>query len=154
MRAAIIGTREPGIPLEELIPLFKVHIPEDAIITSGNAVGVDQVSKAWKKNLQYLPWFSYNQKLGFGYRHCVAGGIKIYDAEIAKLWVYLAAASKGVLAMVRRNCCIILGRDGQNPVDVVYYYASEKDGAVQGGTKYGVEFARAHGIPTYNLKKG
>ena len=153
MRAAIIGTRKPDLPIDQLIQLFRDKIPADAIVTSGNAEGVDQVSKAWNRNIQYLPWDGYNAKLGLGYKHCVAGGIKLYDQEIRKLWIYSAAFEPVVRKLVRRNCCIIAGKDGQNIVDVVYYYADEKDGVVSGGTKYGVELARSRGIPTYNLKE-
>jgi hypothetical protein len=153
MRVAIIGTRKPGIPQAELALKFMLRIPVDALVTSGNAEGTDQISKGWTKNIQYLPWNDYNVELGLGYKHCVAGGIKIFDGEIYRLWPYLAACEQGVMRLVRRNCCIILGRDGTQPVDAVYYYANEKNGVVQGGTKYGVELARSREIPCYNLKE-
>jgi hypothetical protein len=134
--------------------LFAARIDPEAVVTSGNAVGTDQVSKLWRKNIQYLPWSDYNQELGFGYKHCVAGGIKIFDGEILKLFPWIQGRTDGLWHLIRRNCCIILGKDGTNPVDAVYYYANEKKGIVEGGTRYAVELARSRGIPTYNLKQG
>lgn len=163
MRVAIIGTRAPHISIVELTRRFEECIPPSAIVHSGNAEGVDQISKHWEKNIQYLPWEGYGAHGGI-WRSTVAGNTEQFDRLISDLfsWVPLSsggAAGKDALKkFVRRNCAIVLGLDptGRAKVDAVYFYARETAGPlgkVSGGTAYGVAVARNAGIPTYNLWK-
>lgn len=152
MRVAIVGTRKILIDFENLVKAFQKVIPADAVVTSGNAPGTDQVSKRWEKNIQYLPWATYNSQEGLGCRAINAGDVAIYDAAIYKKWPYLVGCNPEVLRLIRRNCAIVLGIKNDHRVDAVYFYAREsKSGIVEGGTKYAVEVARALGIPTTNL---
>lgn len=50
-----------------------------------------------------------------------------------------------------RNVYQLLGLNLDTPSKVVIYYAPEKDGECQGGTRIAVNLAPHYGIPTYNL---
>lgn len=149
-RIAVIGSRKT--PATELSKFIKAIGNSDVIVVSGNATGADQFSKYWKKNIQYLPWKGFNQELGLGLKHIVAGDITRYDNVIFKLFPWLVGKSQGIWRLVRRNMCMIAGIDGKHPVEAVFYWAEEKDGIVKGGTRYAVDFARSLGIPTFNLR--
>jgi hypothetical protein len=149
-RVAVIGSRKtPATELEKFVEAIN---DPDVIVTSGNATGADQFSKYWKKNIQYLPWKGFNQELGLGLKHIVAGDVTRYDDVIKKLFPWLIGKSQGLWRLVRRSACMIGGIDGTHPVEAVFYWADEVNGVVKGGTRYAVDFARSLGIPTFNLK--
>ncbi len=131
-------------------------VSQTDIVVSGNAEGCDQASKIFKNNYQYLPWKGYNSHLPSEHTF-VAGDITIYDNIIYELFPWVKGKSQGILKLVRRNMCMITGVNNNKRVDLVLYWAPESNNAVQGGTRYAVDYARSLGIECRNLyyiKKG
>lgn len=150
-RVSIIGSRQ-FFANEAQIDFLKSKIPDDTIITSGNAVGADQISKHWERNIQYLPWSGYNSELGLGMMHIVAGNVTVYDEIIDDLFPWIKRSGKqGLLKLIRRNMCMVSGLNNDAEVDAVYYGCMTDE--VSGGTAYAVTYAKSLGIPCYKIPK-
>lgn len=153
MRIAIIGTREvKENHLERIHKAIVTRFGSDVVVHSGGAVGVDQVAYKFSKTNVFLPWATYNvneRPKGNTAKFIVKGDDTRYDEMIIKLFPHFTKMSEGVKKMIRRNAFIVLGYDGVPKVDVVVWYTGK---GVKGGTAYGVNIARHHGIKTVELK--
>lgn len=154
MKIAIIGTRNlknPKQVLQNIVKYLKDNKIKVRLVVSGNAVGTDQLANHFAKVegvtvAHYLPWPSFNKQLvqnkpNIRYFY---NPTKIFDNHILTLFPHMSNVSKGVWSLIRRNYQIILGLNGTNPCDIVFWHTT--DGNVHGGTAYGVKLAEEKGI--------
>ncbi|NCC41235.1 MAG: hypothetical protein EOM21_17740 [Gammaproteobacteria bacterium] len=122
------------------------------IVVSGNAEGTDQIANSFASDhivAHYLPWGIYNQELRKEGIRYITHPTEMFDDQILELFPFMKDKGQGVWKLVRRNFQIILGKEGEYPVDVVFYHSETKE--VSGGTRYGYVIAKAHGIKTVRV---
>lgn len=123
------------------------------LLRSGGAPGADNAFESGcdtSPNPQlkeiFLPWKEFNNHKSNLY----LPSPKAFERakEIHPNWKKCSIAAKKLHA---RNIHQILGKDLTSPVNLVVYWALEKNGVVQGGTATAVNLAKSLNIPTYNL---
>jgi len=158
-RIAIIGTRDlknPKEVLRKIVNYLKENKIDFDTVTSGNAVGTDQIANSFSKIdkitiIHYLPWKTYNEDLKIEKDNVqyVCNSTDKFDKDILEMFPFMKKQSQGNWALVRRNFQIILGSDGDKPVDLVFWHTV--DGILSGGTRYGVLLARKMGIKDVSI---
>lgn len=136
-------------------------------LRSGRAAGADQAFEegAGNKAVIYLPWESFRKKPyrgDLGYKG--AGGLEVVISEeqADRNWAVLkehgivdgdARKTDGpVVRLHGRNVWQVTGHKPETLFsEFVLFWAPEKDGVVEGGTRTAVYLARRLGIKTYNL---
>lgn len=154
MKIAIIGTREIETPKEVLTNIIQYLKDKKILVTevrSGNAEGTDQLANKFLKDknikvAHYLPWKSYNYSLRVNENNVyyIHKETDKFDDEIIEMFPYMEKMKSSVWALVRRNYQIILGTNGDDPVDLVFWHTIA--GKLKGGTRYGVMLARGKKI--------
>lgn len=159
MRVALIGSRKaPRKVLDLMTTIGEDFSNKGHLAYSGGAPGSDE---AWlakydrSKSLRIIP---YNGFCG----HFVGPGVVSWEnlyfdiqktsSRIAQsVTPYWENCSDIVRKLFSRNACQVLGLNCRNPVDLVLYWAPEKDGKVKGGTRVAVDIARKYKIKCVNL---
>ena len=149
-KIAIIGTRKINNTKQVTKNIVRYLQDNDISINtvrSGNAEGTDQIATVFSKleNIKvvhYLPWESYNKELQLKKDNVsyICEPITKFDKDIVELFPHMENQKQGVWSLIRRNYQIILGKDGNDPVDLVFWHTV--NGKLTGGTRYGVLLAR------------
>lgn len=126
---------------------------------SGDAEGMDRSWMAdYDRTLSriILPWEGFmgsNSKMTgyYNWAH-IDNESKIKSIVHSKsVTPYYPNLSLSVIKLFARDATQVLGMTCEEPVDAVYYWASEINGKVSGGTRVAVDIARKFNIPTYNI---
>ncbi|HWL54402.1 MAG TPA: hypothetical protein VNQ90_18325 [Chthoniobacteraceae bacterium] len=147
-----IGSRHAPEPVLFLIDqIAGVLADHGLMLRSGGAPGADTAFEAGcdrrrgKKEI-FLPWKGFNRNPSLLCEPTEEA------QEVAALvhpnWRACRPTSRHLHA---RNVQQVYGREMDNPVDFVLFWAPEENGKVQGGTATAVHFAREMNIPTFNL---
>ena len=149
MKIAVIGTRDESQLELAKENLFKFLDDNNVtLVRSGNAYGSDQLANLFNGFVEhYLPWKSYNEELRYSDVTYILGDVDIFDDKITELFPWVNNKN-GLKKLVRRNCAIILGINGDDPVDAVLWHNPK---GVTGGTAYGVKLAEHLGISTIRI---
>lgn len=159
MKIAVFGTRNLQDPKEVITKIVKYLIDNKIDVSevrSGNAIGTDQLANKFAKIdklkvCHFLPWESYNKDLQMSknnvYYICKIS--KKFDKDILKLFPFMEKTKPGMWSLIRRNFQIIMGENGDDYVDMVFWHTA--DGELTGGTRYGVMLARKLGIKDINI---
>jgi hypothetical protein len=154
MKIAVIGTRSlrnQKDVLTNIVEYLKENGLNVHVVRSGNALGTDQVSNSFAKIdrinvIHYLPWESYNKDLQIKKDNVyyICKSTHKFDKDILDMFPHMNNMKPGIWSLIRRNFQIILGTEGNDPVDIVFWHTI--DGKLTGGTRYGVMLARKLGI--------
>lgn len=155
--ATCIGSRNISKQEKELaFETGKILADKGFICRSGNANGAD---KAFQRAFPYdqtevfLPWDGFNEPyigkcftpskemLAFAKDQLVATGVMP--------WLYNTKHS--IQRLHGRNYFQVVGRDNILS-NVCVYFADEKNGEPEGGTRTAVMLCRHFGVPTFNLR--
>lgn len=159
MKIAVIGTRKLQDPKEVITKIVKYLVDNKINISevrSGNAAGTDQLANKFAKIdklkvYHFLPWGSYNKALQLNkdnvYYICKASDK--FDKDILELFPFMEKTKHGIWSLIRRNFQIIMGENGDDHVDLVFWHTI--NGELTGGTRYGVMLARKLGIKDINI---
>ena len=147
-----IGSREtPEEVLEIIAKIAKIFSKKGFILRSGRAKGSDitfENNFEGKKEI-YLPWKGFEGSDSPLYNHPTLA------EEIAfKFHPNLYGCSQGVIKLMTRNSCQVLGKDCKTPCDfIVCYCAVDKNGKWIGGTGQALRIASdpKYNIPIFNL---
>lgn len=155
-RFAGIGARAAPVSMcQKATDLAYALAERDWGLNSGNADGMDvgfakginRVDPA-RVNL-YMPWSTYKpQNLCEGNNIITAMPAWTLE-EVRKHCPWFDKCTPGVKKMHRRNMQIILGTQGESPVEFVICWTP--GGEDVGGTGVGTRCAKAHNIPVFNL---
>jgi hypothetical protein len=150
-----IGSREtPENVLKIMEQLGKIFAKKNFILRSGAAEGADRAfekgcDEAKGQKEIYLPWKNFNgSESDLFYENLPAAA-----EEIAfKYHPNLYKCTYGVIKMMTRNSCQILGKDCHTKCNfVVCYCAIDSNGNETGGTSQALRIARDKNIPIFNL---
>lgn len=151
MKYAGIGSRKtPTHILSKMKEMAYTLSVSNVILRTGGALGADSAfihgnDKHDENNCRlYLPWNGYND----------------FSTDQIKLpaWAFVMAkeyhrnwdnCSIGTMRMHTRNCLIVLGDSGDDPVDFIICYTD--GGKITSGTGMALKIANAMDIPVYNL---
>lgn len=165
-----VGTREPFVE-QNLTDIMRVFChwanQRQAILRSGAAIGMDQ----WFERL----WTKANTEIYIHQNGCKPDRTKnlrrwhdgvntfafdLMDPVLTAQAMSVArrihpnwkACGNVARALHARNIMQVLGRNLDDPSDIIVYYAKlTDDGSVSGGTRTAVMLAREHNIPEFNL---
>jgi hypothetical protein len=154
-KIAIIGTRKLKESHADIVfKNIKKYLSENNLkpnmVRSGNAVGTDQLANRLVDDsttiAHYLPWIDYNQELKSRNPriHYLFKKTNVFDDKMYELFPFIKGQRDGVISLIRRNFQIIMGIDGDKPVDLVFWHTNSNKPS--GGTMYGVILARHLGI--------
>lgn len=131
-----IGSREtPGNVLADMTRIAKELHCSHYILRSGGAIGADTAFESGAGDLKEI----------FKAKDATEEAIE-YASKFHPAW---DRCNEYARQLHGRNAMIILGRDLQTPVSVVYCYT--KNGKDIGGTGLGMRIAWANNIKVYNL---
>lgn len=150
-----IGSREtPTHILEEMTKIGEWIKSNNMILRSGHADGADWAFEqgAQENSVIYLPWKSFNDHLISRANYVVIELEDKYNELTNKFHPYPKGLSRGARLLMNRNSCQILGKDLDEPTDVIIYWALEdKKGNAIGGTGQAIRIAKSLNIPMYNM---
>lgn len=159
MKIAVIGTRKvtnSKAVLTNIVRYLTTNEINISSVRSGNAIGSDQLANSFAKIdrisvYHYLPWENYNKSLRIKKDNIyyICESTNKFDKDIIEMFPHMAKMKSGVWALIRRNFQIIMGKDGNDPVDIVFWHTI--DGKLTGGTRYGVMLAKKLGIKDINV---
>lgn len=140
-----IGSREtPQHILNIMTEVSRALTADGYILRSGGAQGADEAFyKGASKHDIYIPWRGYN-----GFTETVVDG-PAYQKVASQVHPAWHRCSEGAKKLHARNVAIILGEDGQTPVDFVVCWT--KDGGATGGTGLAIRICNQLDIPVFNL---
>lgn len=159
MKIAVIGTRKLQDPKEVINKIVKYLIDNKINISevrSGNAIGTDQLANKFAKIdklkvYHFLPWGSYNKALQLNKDNVyyIYKASDKFDKDILELFPFMEKTKHGIWSLIRRNFQIIMGENGDDHVDMVFWHTI--NGELTGGTRYGVMLARKLGIKDISI---
>lgn len=150
-KIAIIGSRKaPSHILNNISLIGKFYSDQGYIGVSGDAIGCDQAGMKYFKNpILFTAENTENGRKSWD-NFSNESKIKSY-LKVKALCPDIDSLDHYVQKLFMRNICQVLGEDCMSPVDLVLYWAPERNGVIKGGTRIAVYTARKHGIPTENL---
>lgn len=122
-------------------------------LRSGGAPGADMAfergcDRADGKKEIFLPWRGFNGSTSPLFTPSAAA--ETLASRCHPTWRACSLRDRKFHA---RNCQQVLGRELNDPVNFVLFWAREVNGVVSGGTATAVFLARKNGIPTFNLRE-
>jgi hypothetical protein len=154
-----IGSREITEKEAILIQKLAKELSKKLVLFSGNACGADQAFEAGSegKCVIFLPWATFPKEGKYDKTKSLAyfclGDSPEGLAAIPSIHENPSALNTwGKRACVARDYHQIYGYKEFPKVSFVVYCANEKDGKVEGGTRFAVKLARKENIPTVNLR--
>ena len=150
-----IGSRKtPGKILKIMEKIGHAFAQSGWILRTGNCTGADQAFQAGANSAEpglvelYLPWPGYEAESVRPGNAVYTPGYQAY-AIAAKHHPAWGRCSRVARSMHARNVEILLGPDLAEPVNFLVCWTP--GGGVTGGTAQGIQVARSHGVPVYNL---
>ena len=150
-----IGSRKtPQDVLNVMEQLGSVFARKGFILRSGAAEGADAAFEkgcnlAQGKKEIYIPWAKFNNSESELYYE----NLPELAQEIAfEYHPNLYKCTYGVIKMMTRNSCQVLGKDCKTPSNfIVCYCTVDNKGNFEGGTGQALRVAKAYNIPVFNL---
>jgi hypothetical protein len=149
-----IGSREtPENVLKIMTQLGYSLAKKDFILRSGGANGADLAfengcDKANGKKEIYLPWKGFNDsKSDLYYENLPKEATDIAFEHHPGLY----KCKYGVIKLMARNTCQVLGKDCKTPSNFIICYCKVVNNKPTGGTSQAIRVAEAHKIPVFNL---
>lgn len=147
-----IGSRStPTTVLILIEAIAEILAARGMTLRSGAALGADTAfergcDKIHGKKEIYLPRYRFNGSTSHLYPPSRAAEVmaSLYHPN----WRACNWAARQFHA---RNCHQVFGKDLDDPVRFIVFWAPERNGVVAGGTAMAVNLARQNGIPTFNL---
>ncbi len=152
MIIAGIGSREtPSVLATEMSFIGRWCLENGHWVRSGHAEGADWFFEtgAQENCIAYLPWDTFNAKL-ISRAHKRVIKPNCHTLKITKQYhPAYDSLSYGVLCLMCRNVCQVLGENLDSPVNAVVCWT--KDGKDSGGTGQAIRIAVDRGIPIINM---
>ena len=150
-----IGSRKtPPNVFKIMTQLGEVFAKKGFVLRSGAAEGADTAFESGCDNASgekqiFLPWKGFNDSTSDLYFE----NLPILAQDIAfEHHPNLYKSTYGVIKMMARNSCQVLGQDCQTPSHfVVCYCEIDKAGNPVGGTGQAIRVANAYNVPVFNL---
>lgn len=154
-KIAIIGSRKAPYQILQLINAIGWMYAKDGyLLRSGDAIGVDKegaigfspemkelyISDPKETDQSHISWYNLSDQAKIK---------SVYHASSVCEDFWQRHISHQLL--FARNSCQILGRELDDPVDKVIYYAAQNGNIISGGTRIAVYIAKKYGIECENL---
>lgn len=151
--AGIGSRRTPDGILSLMDKIGEVLASYRLTLRSGGAPGADMAfergcDRADGKKEIFLPWKEFNGSKSQSFSPSTAA--EVLASKCHPNW---RACSPRAWRFHARNCQQVLGKDLDDPVNFVLFWAPTANGVVSGGTATAVFLARKSGIPTFNLRE-
>lgn len=145
-----IGSRETPWQACQELKAIGIWVQKNGYLgRSGHAEGADWAFEqgALRRCDVFLPWPGFNEKLQMGGNPIVVEETEALNELVRKYHPAPQHLKRGGWALMRRNCCQVLGKNLDSKSDAVVYYAPGD----KGGTGQAVRMAKDLGIPCFNL---
>lgn len=159
----IIGSREtPKDILDFMRNIAKYCAAKGIIVRSGKAGGADAAAiygcmdalLAGKLNAipeMYIPWKGFGHESMTTKWDSVQGSNEKAELMAKAIHPAWERCSDGVKKLHTRNVCQILGKNLDDPTDLVLYWCKENQGEPTGGTATAVNLGKHHGCNRVNM---
>ena len=151
MIATLVGSRNITPYISNLCNIIGERLSDSGFIArSGGASGCDTEFLRYYKKEQtevYVPW------KGFGEGISLDELDKESAIEILKTIVDISDLKESVIKLYTRNVFQVLGRDLNNPSDVLLYYAPVINSVPVGGTRIAYLIARKYNVECIHISK-